>query len=236
MRATRRRSASRRSRPSGRRSTRSTSTTTAARPTRPAASRRRRSPASAWGRASTSRTCSAAEPRRLQDAVRRAGHLPGRHQLRLDQHRLRNDVFTTDGTLSTVEVVNIMLGAGNDNLSDPEHAPAGRRLQPGHRRARRARPPRRRDRRAGRRERTADGRRHVHARGSGRRPRRLGLQARAQRRPRLGTYGFVVGQQITLPDGHSYTITGIAPTVLHGPGDTLLVGGGRGGSRRDPER
>ena len=39
-------------------------------------------------------------------------------------------------------------------------------------------------------------------------------------------YGFVVGQQVTLPDGSSYTITGVAPTFLHAPGDTLLLGGG----------
>src|SRR6185503_6098335 len=38
-------------------------------------------------------------------------------------------------------------------------------------------------------------------------------------------FGFLVGQQITLPNGHSYTITGIAASFARGAGDTLLLGG-----------
>ena len=38
-------------------------------------------------------------------------------------------------------------------------------------------------------------------------------------------YGFAVGQQVTLPNGSSYTITGFK-TGAYGPDDTMFLGGG----------
>ena len=66
--------------------------------------------------ASTTRTCSATRTGTC-NTVQRARQVPGRDQLRLDQHRRARTSSRPDGTLSTIEIVNIMLGAGNDHLT-----------------------------------------------------------------------------------------------------------------------
>ena len=142
------------------------------------------------------------------EPVQRAREVPGRDQLRLDQPR-RDHARLHDrtATLSTIEIVNIMLGAGNDHADDRQHAPARRRLQPDHRPARAARAPRRRHGRARRRQRAAHGRRERSL--PRRRPRtRRVVQLTRDDGLMWTRYGFQVGQQVTLPNGSSYTITG----------------------------
>ena len=63
--------------------------------------------------------------------VRRAADVPRRHQLRR-RSRSSNGQFTTDGAKSTIEVLNVLLGQGNDKLTitgtlDPAHRDVRRR-------------------------------------------------------------------------------------------------------------
>ena len=137
-----------------------------------------------------------------------------------------NGVFTTDGTLSTIEIVNILLGAGNDHLDIASTLQPGGDFNPI----------------TGQRGELAHhgGITAVHGGGNallkvdgtfdlGPAPfgSPSGTVGRITRTDGLmwTRYGFAVGQQITLPDGTSYTITGFA-TGAYGSGDTLLLGGG----------
>ncbi|HEY6031932.1 MAG TPA: hypothetical protein VIU44_15285, partial [Gaiellaceae bacterium] len=127
-----------------------------------------------------------------------------------------NGNFTTADTLSTIEIVNIMLGAGNDTLT------IGSTLQPGG------------DFNpiTGVRGELAHhgGITAVHGGGNalldvdgsfdisaGQVVRTDGLSWQR--------YGFVAGQEITLPNGNSYTVTGFG-TGTYGDGDTMYLAGG----------
>jgi hypothetical protein len=132
--------------------------------------------------------------------------------------------FTTDGTLSTIEVVNIMLGAGNDTLTiqstlqpggdfNPITALRGELAHHG-------------------------GVTAVH--GGGNALLRVdgtfeltpasgppaGTVAKLVRQDGLSwqRYGFQVGQQVTLANGVSYTVTGFSDGP-YGFGDTMFLGG-----------
>ena len=128
-----------------------------------------------------------------------------------------NGIFTTDGTLSTIEIVNILLGAGNDHLAIQSTLQPGGDFNPI----------------TGQRGELAHhgGITAVHGGGNALlkvdghvRPRRADRRhdsatvAQITRNDGLSwaRYGFVVGQQVTLPDGRSYTITGFAT----GPGNS----------------
>ncbi|MFZ1880264.1 MAG: Calx-beta domain-containing protein [Gaiellaceae bacterium] len=131
--------------------------------------------------------------------------------------------FTNDKNFSTIEVVNIMLGAGNDHLSIQSTLQPGPDFNPitGSR----------------------DGEQLAHhggitaVHGGGNALLEVdgtfevtglgGAQAQVTRTDGLAwtRYGFQVGQRITLPDGSSYTVTGFAASS-YGAGSTMLLDGG----------
>jgi hypothetical protein len=129
--------------------------------------------------------------------------------------------FTTDGTLSTLEIVNIMLGAGNDHLAIQSTLQPGGDVNPitglrgelahhGHH----GRPRRR--------QRAAQGRRHLRL-APHRRPKRHGRPAHPRGRPHVARYGFQSASS-DAPDG-SYT----SPVLRDGRfgRHACLLGGGR---------
>ncbi|HEV8460189.1 MAG TPA: Calx-beta domain-containing protein [Gaiellaceae bacterium] len=134
-------------------------------------------------------------------------------------------VFTTSSNLSTIEIVNVMLGQGNDKLTIASTLQPGGDFNPI----------------TGLRGELAHHGGITAVHGGGNQPLRVdgtftiaaatpdaaGSLFKLTRNDGLpwARYGFVVGQQITLPDGHSYTITGVASSYVRGPGDTLLLGG-----------
>ena len=133
-------------------------------------------------------------------------------------------VFVTDGTLSTIEIVNIMLGAGNDHLSIDSTLQPGGDFNPI----------------TGAREQLAHhgGITAVHGGGNALLKVDGTFTAAAAPADAVGSvvqltrddglmwtrYGFLVGQQVTLPNGASYTITGFK--TVNFTGDTILLGGG----------
>src|SRR6185503_10020673 len=116
--------------------------------------------------------------------------------------------FTPDGSLSTIEIVNILLGAGNDHLTIASTLQPGGDFNP------------------------IDGTRGQLAHHGGITAVHGGGNALLQvngtfdfaagqitRRDGLAwtTYGFAIGQQVTIPGGGSYTVTGFT-TGAYGPG------------------
>jgi Ca2+-binding RTX toxin-like protein len=127
-----------------------------------------------------------------------------------------NGNFSTDGNLSTVEVVNIMLGSGNDHLDIDSTLQPGGDFNPI----------------TGQRGELAHHGGVTAIHGGGNAPLMVNgsfdlAPGTIARRDGLAwsSFGFAVGQQITIPGGGSYTIIGFA-TGAYGPGDTLLVDGG----------
>ncbi|MDX6679730.1 MAG: large repetitive protein, partial [Solirubrobacteraceae bacterium] len=140
-----------------------------------------------------------------------------------------NGVFSTDGTLSTIEIVNVMLGAGNDRLDIQSTLQPGGDFNPI----------------TGARGELAHhgGITAVHGGGNALlkvdgifdlaapagAPAGTGTVAQITRNDGLGwaRVGFAVGQQVTLANGRSYTVTGFTTTTgKYGPGDTMFLGGG----------
>ncbi|HEX4527110.1 MAG TPA: PKD domain-containing protein [Gaiellaceae bacterium] len=134
--------------------------------------------------------------------------------------------FTTDGTLSTLEIVNIMLGAGNDTLNIQSTLQPGGDFNPI----------------TGLRGEIAHHGGITAVHGGGNALLRVdgtfeltalsldpttGTMAKLVRQDGLSwqRYGFLVGQQLTLSNGASYTITGFG-TGPYGSGDTMYLGGG----------
>ena len=133
-------------------------------------------------------------------------------------------VFTTDGTLSTVEIVNVLLGAGNDRLTIDSTLQPGGDFNPI----------------TGLRGELAHhgGVTAVHGGGNALLMVDGTFTATAAPADPLGSvvrltrddglawtrYGFQVGQQVTLPNGSSYTVTGFRTGTY--AGDTMLLGGG----------
>ncbi|MCA1841353.1 MAG: hypothetical protein LC723_13695, partial [Actinobacteria bacterium] len=128
-----------------------------------------------------------------------------------------NGTFIIDGTLSTVEVVNIMMGAGNDHLNIQSTLQPGGDFNPI----------------TGMRGELAHhgGITAVHAGGNALQKVKGNFETAAGQITRKDglawtKYGFAIGQQVTLPNGSSYTVTGFAPAGIYGTGDTMLIAGG----------
>ncbi|HET7128184.1 MAG TPA: hypothetical protein VFJ93_03815, partial [Gaiellaceae bacterium] len=133
--------------------------------------------------------------------------------------------FTTDGTLSTLEIVNILLGAGNDTLTIQSTLQQGGDFNPI----------------TGLRGELAHHGGITAVSGGGNALLRVdgtfeltsasgpaGTTAQLVRQDGLSwqRYGFQVGQEITLANGASYTITGFGNNA-YGLGATMFLGGGQ---------